>query len=155
MNDEQAEQPTEEELQAAFEEQMRQIRVQDVILQSVATLVNLGGRRLGLAAEPGQDVSGEVDLEQARLAIDAARALAPMCPDEQTEPIRQALSQLQMAFAQAAPGQGSGVTPSGSTGRSQVSGDEGSGPAQGPSQASPEDDERAKARAKLWTPPGA
>ena len=48
MHDE-VRQPTEEELQAAFEEQMRHIRVEDVILQTVATLVNLAGRRLGLA----------------------------------------------------------------------------------------------------------
>ena len=46
--------PTEEELRAAFEEQMRQIRVEDVILQTVATLVNLAGRRLGLAGDGGE-----------------------------------------------------------------------------------------------------
>ncbi len=34
---------SEEELQAAFEEQMRNIRVEDVVLQTVATLVNLAG----------------------------------------------------------------------------------------------------------------
>ena len=54
-------QPTEEELRAALEEQMRQIRVEDVILQTTATLINLAGRRLGLAGEPE-----EKDIEQAR-----------------------------------------------------------------------------------------
>ena len=33
---------------------MRNIRVEDVILQTVATLVNLAGRRLGLAGEEGE-----------------------------------------------------------------------------------------------------
>jgi len=88
------EEMTEEELQAAFEEQMRNIRVEDVVLQTVATLVNLAGRKLGLAGE------GEKDVAQAQVAIDAARALLPFCPEEQLAPIKQAMSQLQIAFAQ-------------------------------------------------------
>ena len=96
MHDEMRE-PTEEELRAAMEEQMSQIRVEDVILQSVATLVNLAGRRLGLAG-----TESERDLEQAKLAIDAARALVPLAAEEQREPIRQALTQVQMAFAREA-----------------------------------------------------
>ena len=92
MHDEMRE-PTEEELQAAFEEQMRNIRVEDVVLQTVATLVNLAGRRLGLAGE------GEKDTDQAQLAIDSARALVPFCPEDQMPPIKQAMSQLQIAFA--------------------------------------------------------
>ena len=77
---------TEEQLQAAFEEQMRNIRVEDVVLQTVATLVNLAGRRLGLAGE------GEKDVAQAQVAIDAARALMPFVPEEQLPPIKQAMS---------------------------------------------------------------
>jgi hypothetical protein len=142
--------PTEEEMRAALEEQMRNIRVEDVVLQTTATLINLAGRRLGLTAEPGQDASEDVDLQQAKLAIDGARALSPLCPPEQAEPIRQALSQLQMAFAQLtqAPG-GAGVegAPSGPPPAP------GAEPASEP--ASAEEEERAKARAKLWTPPGA
>lgn len=135
MHDEQR-QPTEEELQAAFEEQMRNIRVEDVVLQTVATLVNLAGRRLGLAGE------GEKDLEQAQLAIDAARALLPMCPEEQVGPIRQAMSQLQMAFAREA--QTSDVRPQTSGAQDETAAKDEGG-----------DAERAKARSKIWTPPGA
>ena len=40
--------PTEEEMRAALEEQMRNIRVEDVVLQTTATLINLAGRRVGL-----------------------------------------------------------------------------------------------------------
>ena len=103
--------PTEEEMRAALEEQMRNIRVEDVVLQTTATLINLAGRRVGLAAEPGQDASGDVDLQQAKLAIDGAMALAPLCPPEQAEPIKQALSQLQMAYSRLAGGPGGDAPP--------------------------------------------
>ena len=132
MHDETRE-PTEEELQAAFEEQMRNIRVEDVVLQTVATLVNLAGRRLGLAGE------GEKDVEQAQLAIDSARALLPFCPEDQMEPIRQAMSQLQMAFAREK--QTSDVRPQTSEAKDEAP-------------AKDDDAEREKARAKIWTPPG-
>ena len=45
-----AQEPGEDEMRAALEEQMRRITVQDVLVQTVVTLINLGGRRLGLAA---------------------------------------------------------------------------------------------------------
>ena len=130
--------PTEEEMRAALEEQMRNIRVEDVVLQTTATLINLAGRRVGLAAEPGQDASGDVDLQQAKLAIDGAMALAPLCPEEQAEPIKQALSQLQVAYSKLAGAPGG----------------EASRPAEpGPAEADAgEDAERAKARSKIWTP---
>lgn len=149
MHDEMRE-PTEEELHAAMEEQMRRIRVEDVVLQSVATLVNLAGRRLGL---PGTE--DERDFDQAKLAIDAARALLPMCPPDQQEPIRQALSQVQMVFAREATGDSR--QPTGArdeAGAQDETAGQGEGAPQGSS--SPEDEaERAKARAKIWTPPGA
>ena len=142
--------PTEDELRAALEEQMSRLRVEDVVLQTVATLVNLAARRLGLTAEPGQE-EAERELDQARMAIDGVRALMPLTPEDQAEPIRQALSQLQMAFAQLAPASEPGVDvsppPAGS----------GPGPAPAPPVAPPGPDEaeRAKARSKIWTPPGA
>ena len=138
--------PTEEELRAALEEQMRRLRVEDVVLQTVATLVNLAARRLGLTAQPGEDASAERDVDQARLAIEAVRALLPLTPEEQVEPIRQALTQLQMAFAQQAGPGGPGVDVSPPR--------PDSGAAE---EAKPEDEaaERAKARSKIWTPPGA
>jgi len=138
--------PTEEEMRAALEEQMRNIRVEDVILQTTATLINLAGRRVGLAAEPGQDASGDVDLQQAKLAIDGAMALAPLCPGDQAEPIKQALSQLQMAYSRLSAGPGGPAPEGGQPG--------GEAPAPDPEAEAKarEDEERAKARAKLWTP---
>jgi hypothetical protein len=89
--------PSEEELRAALEEQMRRITVPDVLIQTVVTLINLGGRRLGLAGPPEQ--AGDKDLEQARLAIEGARALVPLLPQEEDlGPVRDALSRLQMAY---------------------------------------------------------
>jgi hypothetical protein len=151
MNDEpqtepRGEQPTDEELRRALEDQMRQITVEDVLVQTAVTLVNLGGRRLGL---PGPDGDREetADLGQAKLAIEGVRALLPMLPAEPQGPIRQAVSQLQMAFAQAA--QGPGAPPPGAPAPPAA----GEAPGQ-PSQPADEA-ERAKARSKIWTPPGA
>lgn len=140
---------------------MSRLRVEDVVLQTVATLVNLAARRLGLTAEPGQEGS-ERDLDQARLAIDGVRALMPLTPEDQAEPIRQALSQLQMAFAQLAPAgdAGADVSPppppppsgAGQPASSPAPAPPGPAPAGGPG---PDEAERAKARSKIWTPPGA
>lgn len=137
MQEPPGQQPSEEEMRAALEEQMRQIRVEDVILQTIATLINLAGRRLGLAGDPE-----EKDVAQAKLAIDGARALAPMCPPEQEAPVKEALSQLQMAYVQETQG-----TDAAAAAGSAPAGEE---PAPQPS----EDDERAKARSKIWTPGG-
>ena len=97
--------PSEEELRAQLEEELRRITVRDVLLQTVVSLVNLGGQRLGLA--PGAEDMR--DLDQARLAIEGVRALLPLVEEqdaEQVRPIRDALSQLQLAYAQLAGGGG-------------------------------------------------
>lgn len=89
--------PTEEELRAAYEAEIKKIRVEDVLLEHVVTLVNLGMRRTGL--QPGTEE--ERDVEQVRVAIDGIRALIPLLErtaPEQIGPIRDALSQLQLAF---------------------------------------------------------
>jgi hypothetical protein len=176
-------QPSEEELRAAFEEQMRRITVPDVIVQTAVTLVNLGAQKLG---EDG-------DLEQAKMAIDGARALMPLLPDEIQAPVKDALSQLQMAFVREAqgggeppadaaqggdpgaggaqpggPGGAGGAQPGGPGGAQQPGAggpgeaqQPGAGGAQQPSpggagavQPDPDEAERAKARSKIWTPPG-
>lgn len=92
---------TEEEMRARLEEELRRITVPDVLLQTIVSLVNLGGQRLGLTP----DTEDLRDLEQARLAIEGVRALLPVLEDldaEQMRPVREALSQLQMAYAQLA-----------------------------------------------------
>lgn len=141
--------PTDEELRAAMEEQLRRVKVQDVLLQTVATLVNLGGRRLGLAPEARE----ERDLEQARLAIESTRALVPLLGPEEARAVKDALSQLQVAFAREA-GSGAVGTPEGApAGAGESQSRAGGGPGQaGTGPRTPEEVERAKARAKIWTP---
>jgi hypothetical protein len=130
MSTEEQGQPTEEELRAAFEEQMRRITVPDVLVQTAVTLVNLGAQKLG---EDG-------DVEQAKQAIEGARALLPLLPEEVQPPVKDALSQLQMAFVRETQSPGEQAAQA----EEPDDGGEGAG----------EDDERAKARSKIWTPPG-
>ena len=144
--------PSEAELQAALEEQMRNIRVEDVIVQTTVTLVNLAARRIGLGAAPGEDVAEQRDLGQAQLAIDGARALLALCPPEVVQQIQPALSQLQMEFARVAQGEGDGPA-AGGPGEGATAPEPGAAPPAGEPQPAA-DDERAKARAKIWTPPG-
>ena len=144
-------QPSEEELRAALEEQLRQLRVEDVLLQTIVTLVNLAGRRL--------TAEGEKDPEQARLAIDAVRALLPLSPQEELGPVRDALAQLQMLYAREAQGGAAGAASA--TGGEAPASEGGAAPPAGtstppsPPGRTPEEVEREKARSKIWTPPGA
>jgi hypothetical protein len=138
--------PSEEELRAAFEEQMRHIRVEDVLVQTLVTLINLGARRLGLAGPPEE--AGERDVEQARLAIEGARALQGLVPQEGLQQVRDALAQLQMAYVREAQGGAGGAAPGG-----EPAGAQETPPAQ-PESGPSDEEERAKARSKIWTPPG-
>jgi len=88
---------TDEELRAAYEAELARIRVDDVLIQTLVSLLNLGARRAGLTGEDEQP-----DWEQVRLAIEGTRALLPLVepvlgPD--AKQVRDALSQLQLAFA--------------------------------------------------------
>jgi hypothetical protein len=99
QQDPQGPQPTEEELRAAYEAELKRIRVDDVIVQTIVSLLNLGGRRAGLAT----GTEGERDLSQVRQAIEGVRALMPLVEAElgpEAGTLRDALSQLQMAYAQ-------------------------------------------------------
>lgn len=135
--------PSEEEVRAALEAEMKRIKVDDIVVQTVVSLVNLGGRRAGLA--PGTE--DERDLDQVRTAIEAVRALLPLLernPEVAKElgPIRDALSQLQMAYAQLSggaepPKPGQAATPD-------APGDKGKG--------DDEDPGPAQSSGRLWVP---
>ena len=43
-------QPTEEELRAQLEEEIRKVRVEDVVLQSAVSILNLSARRIAIRA---------------------------------------------------------------------------------------------------------
>jgi hypothetical protein len=96
--------PTEEEMRAAYEAELARISSADMILQSAASLLNIGGLRLGLGGGAGTASKVERDLEQVRDAIDGVRALLPILERhegagaQQMRPLRDALAQLQMAY---------------------------------------------------------
>src|SRR5689334_5306381 len=94
-------QPSEEEIRA-LEAELERLTVDDVLVQTIVTLLNLGARKAGLAE------GTEADLPQVKQAIDAARALLPLVEErhgEQLGPVRDALSRLQMAYVQKSGGQ--------------------------------------------------
>jgi hypothetical protein len=155
-------QPSEDELRAAYEAELKKLRVEQVLLENVVSLVNLGMRRTGLA--PGTE--DERDPAQVRVAIEAVRALAPLV--EQVAPgqaraVKDAVSQLQLAFvriggqapargeqgsAAAAPGppSGAGAEPAEPTGPAP----EPSPPSQEPGQ--PGEPGPAQRSGRLWVP---
>lgn len=90
-------QPSEEELRARIEEQLKQVRVQDLLVESAASIVNLTARRIAK--------EDERDLEQARIGIEAVRALTDLIDGEVQGQIRGALSELQLLYARAAKGE--------------------------------------------------
>jgi hypothetical protein len=160
--------PTEEQLRAAYEAEIKKIRVEHVLLEHVVTLVNLGMRRTGL--QPGTEE--ERDVEQVGVAIDGIRALLPLLErtaPEQINPIRDALSQLQLAFvkiggsqpAAASGGEGSGpgdqaarpaaAQPS-TAGRNEPSGRGDSPPAREPAPPTPGEPGPAQRSGRLWVP---
>jgi len=138
--------PSEEELRARLEQELKKITVRDVLVQTAVTLVNLGGQRLGLT-EQTRDAR---DLPQTRTAIEAVRALMPLLERDDPEvvrPLRDALAQLQMAYANEV----------GAAGGPADEGPGATGPTPGGRQAPGESGQpsgRRGPRGGLWVPPG-
>ena len=132
-------QPSEEEIRA-LEAELEKLTVDDVLLQTIVTLLNLGARKAGLAE------GTTADLPQVKMAVDAARALLPVLEPqhgEQLAPVRDALSRLQMAYVQKSGDQPAGAEEppaGGETPQPGASGGAGEGP--GPAQSS----------GRLWVP---
>jgi hypothetical protein len=94
---------TEEQLRQ-LDEQLDRIHVDDVVMQTIVSLINLGARKGAVGAPPEAGLTP--DNEQLRIAIEAARALLAIVePRHAAElgPFRDALSQLQMAYARNSP----------------------------------------------------
>jgi hypothetical protein len=128
----QGQQPTEAELREQIEEQLRTVRVQDVLLESVVSLINLTARRIAK--------EDERDLEQARVGIEAVRAVTGLLDDEPAKQVRSALSEIQMLYAKHA--EGGTVEP--------ASG----GEAPPGTEAPPPSRDAPGGPSRLWTPPG-
>lgn len=134
---------TEEQLRQ-IEAEMERITVDDVLLQTLVTLLNLAARKAGLASPPGEGPPPY--LEQMGQAIEGARAILPLVEQrhaDQLGPVRDTLSQLQMAYAQLR-GQGGGPPPSGERGGG------GGKPPEDPEK--PEGPGPAQSSGRLWIP---
>jgi hypothetical protein len=118
-------QPSEEELRRQIEEQIRKARVQDLLLESMVSVLNLSARRIAK--------EDERDLEQARIGIEAVRATVDLLDPEPGRQVRSALSEVQMLYAREAGGAGPEAE-------------------REPQQPAPEGQGRGPSR--LWTPPG-
>jgi hypothetical protein len=123
--------PTQEEMAALLAERLARTPVRDVLLQCMATFIDMAGVRLGMGPA-GDDAR---DLTQARQAIEALRALLGVAERElgaaQVRPFKEPLAILQMAF-------------------SRVSEERADDPAPEPPPAPAPPD----AASRLWVPPG-
>jgi hypothetical protein len=104
--------------------------VADVLVSTTASLVNLAGIRL--------TEKDHRNPAQAKEAIDAARQLLPLCPEEAVGPLKDALAQVQMLYVKERQQPEQPAEPGAA---SQQGTDE-------------EAKARAEARSKIWTPPG-
>jgi multidrug efflux pump subunit AcrB len=134
---------TEEEVRARIEEQIRNLRVQDLMVESVVSVLNLTARRIAK--------EDERDLDQARIGIDAVKAWVDLLPDEAATQIRNALSELQMLYAAAVEGGGTGQSGPGSekTGAEQTATDRGT-----PGSGAEDVPRSGEPPPRIWTPPG-
>jgi hypothetical protein len=88
--------PTDDELRQHLEDELRRLRVSDLLVQTIYTVSSLGYRRL---------TPDDLDLEQARLAIEAVRALVPVLegavPEDVIRDFNQVRVNMQLAYAKA------------------------------------------------------
>jgi hypothetical protein len=129
---------SQDELRAAYEAELARVRVEDVLVQTVVSLLNLAARKAGLTG-----AQEEPDFEQVSQAIEATRALLPFVEPTlgpEVAQVRDALSQLQLAYAR------SGV----------AAGDAASGADRGASEAKPGEADPtrgpAQSSGRLWVP---
>jgi hypothetical protein len=152
-------QDSERERREAIEAELSRISSTDLMVQATVSLLNIAGHRLGktvrsttgeqgasdAAAQSGADVEG--DLEQVRDAIDAVRALLGILERRMSSelgPLRDALSQLQIAYAREvrvqAPADSSGAPGGGGEPSARDAGDGASPPAGAPGGRQREDE---------------
>jgi predicted nucleic acid-binding protein len=88
--------PSDAELIQQLEEELRRLKVSDLLVQTLYTVSSLGYRRLS---------QEDRDLEQARLAVEALRALLPVLEgsvaEELVRDFKQVTANLQLAYADA------------------------------------------------------
>jgi hypothetical protein len=94
--DEQQQEQSEEELLKQVDEELRKLKVSDLLVQMLYTVSSLGYRKLS---------EEDRDLDQAKLAIETLRALLPVLEgavgDDVLRDFRQVTANLQLAYADA------------------------------------------------------
>ncbi|MGD1058367.1 MAG: hypothetical protein ABR992_13245 [Solirubrobacteraceae bacterium] len=112
--------PSEEELRAAYEAELSRISTTDMIAQTAVSLLNIGATRLAPAGDGQDPTQPQRDLEQARDAIDAVKALLEILErriPQELGPLRDALSRLQMAYARELQSGGGAPAPAAAAGQ--------------------------------------
>jgi hypothetical protein len=89
-------QPTDAELAEQLREELKKVKVVDLLVQTLYTVSSIGFHKLGAEGR---------DLPQARLAIEALRALLPVvrgdAPAEFVRDFEQVVANMQLAYADA------------------------------------------------------
>jgi hypothetical protein len=97
MSEAETPKPTDEELLQQVEDELKKLKVTDLLVQMLYTVSSLGYRKLS---------EQDRDLGQARLAIETLRAVLPVLEgtigDDVMRDFRQVTANLQLAYAQAA-----------------------------------------------------
>jgi hypothetical protein len=91
-----------EELARELAEELRKLRVEDVLVNTLVHVSSIGYRRLGVT----EDSREERDLPQTALAIETMQALVPVLqdflPQELVSSFEEQIANLQLAYAKAA-----------------------------------------------------
>ena len=98
----------ERELAERLAEELRRLKVEDVLVNTLMTVSSIGYRRLGLT----EDSRDERDLPQTALAIETMQALVPVLgdflSDELVKGFEDQIANLQLAYAKAVQEPGDG-----------------------------------------------
>ncbi len=136
---------SEEELRAAYEAELKSLRVEDLVAQTIVSLLNLGARKAALLP----DTEDEADPVQLGVAIEGIRRLLPLVEPamgENAASIKDALAQLQVAFTRIAGEQGLATAPAG-----EAQGDDAPAAPAAPAEGEPASPAE-KPSSGLWTP---
>ena len=94
-------QEEQEQFARELAEELRKLRVEDVLVNTLIQVSSIGYRRLGLT----EDTRDDRELEQCRLAMETMRALVPVLegflPAELITGFQEQVANLQLAYARA------------------------------------------------------
>jgi hypothetical protein len=95
-------QEEQDQLARGLAEELRKLKVEDVLVNALVQVSSIGYRRLGLT----EDTKEDRDFAQSRLAIETMRALVPVLeaflPQDLVAGFNDQIANLQLAYAKAA-----------------------------------------------------